>query len=170
MNIHLVTTGGTIEKIYSEQSGQVENQTAKIDHYLQSLRLPDTRVDVTALMNKDSLEMTEDDRLLVLAVVRLKLEQAPVVVTHGTDTMVETGKLLKQQIANPRHPGNSYGRHDPARLRTVGRAAESDRKFVRRARAAARLLDRDPQSGIRCGPDQEGPGSGPVRGDRVTRH
>ena len=67
MKIHLVTTGGTIEKIYSEQSGQVENQAAKIDRYLQLLRLPDATVEVTALMNKDSLEMTAEDRELVLA-------------------------------------------------------------------------------------------------------
>ena len=49
MTIHLVTTGGTIEKIYSEQTGQVENLTAKIDRYLQLLRLPDTRIEVVPL-------------------------------------------------------------------------------------------------------------------------
>lgn len=104
MRIHLVTTGGTIEKIYSEQSGQVENLTNKIDRYLQSLRLPDTKVEVTALLNKDSLEMTDADRELVLAVVRAKAADAPVVVTHGTDTMVETGKLLKREITGLRFP------------------------------------------------------------------
>jgi L-asparaginase len=105
MKIHLVTTGGTIEKMYSEQSGQVENLTAKIDRYLHSLRLPDTQIEVAPLMNKDSLEMTEADRELVLAVVKVKSDEAPVVVTHGTDTMVETGKLLKSHLmAGLRHP------------------------------------------------------------------
>jgi len=104
VRIHLVTTGGTIEKIYSERTGQVENLTAKIDRYLQQLRLPDARIDVTPLMNKDSLEMTEEDRELILAVVRLKVAEAPVVVTHGTDTMVETGRLLKQRIADLKYP------------------------------------------------------------------
>jgi len=104
MKIHLVTTGGTIEKIYSEQSGQVENLVAKIDRYLQSLRLPDAQIEVTPLMNKDSLEMTEEDRELVLAVVRVKIGEAPVVITHGTDTMVETGKLLKTRIVGLRYP------------------------------------------------------------------
>jgi L-asparaginase len=98
MRIHLITTGGTIEKIYSEQTGEVENLDAKIDRYLHRLRLPDAQVDVTPLMNKDSLEMTEEDRELVLAVVKGKLADAPVVITHGTDTMVETGKLLKQRL------------------------------------------------------------------------
>jgi L-asparaginase len=104
MRIHLITTGGTIEKIYSEQTGQVENLTAKIDRYLHQLRLPDARIDVTPLMNKDSLEMTEEDRELVLAVVKEKTSDAPAVITHGTDTMVDTGKLLKQRLGDLKHP------------------------------------------------------------------
>jgi L-asparaginase len=104
MKIHLVTTGGTIEKVYSEQSGQVQNLIAKIDPYLQSLRLPDAQIEITPLMNKDSLEMTPDDREPVLAVVRAKAGEAPVVITHGTDTMVETGKLLKSQLSELRNP------------------------------------------------------------------
>jgi L-asparaginase len=104
MKIHVVTTGGTIEKIYSEQTGQVENLTARVDRYLHQLRLPDAQVDVTPLMNKDSLEMTEEDRELVLAVVREKAAKAPVVITHGTDTMVETGRLLKQRLQGVSYP------------------------------------------------------------------
>jgi L-asparaginase len=104
MKIHVVTTGGTIEKIYSERTGQLENLTAKIDRYLQQLRLPDASIDVTPLMNKDSLEMTEEDRELLLSVVRPKVAEAPVVITHGTDTMVETGRLLKQRLNSLSHP------------------------------------------------------------------
>ena len=104
MKIHLVTTGGTIEKIYSEQSGQVQNVSAKIDRYLQSLRLPDAQIEVTPLMNKDSLEMTDADRELVLAVVNVKAADGPVIVTHGTDTMVETGRLLKARLKGVQHP------------------------------------------------------------------
>jgi len=104
MKIHLITTGGTIEKIYSEQSGQVENVTAKIDRYLHQLRLPDARIEVTPLMNKDSLEMTEEDRELVLSVVKANISDAPVVITHGTDTMVETGRLLKQRLTKLKYP------------------------------------------------------------------
>jgi L-asparaginase len=103
-NINLLTTGGTIEKIYSEQSGQVENLIAKIDRYLHQLRLPDARIDVVPLMNKDSLEMTEEDRELVLAAVKARISEAPVVITHGTDTMVETGRLLKHRLTNANHP------------------------------------------------------------------
>jgi L-asparaginase len=104
VKIHIVTTGGTIEKIYSEQTGRVENLIAKIDRYLQLLRMPDAHIEVTPLMNKDSLEMTEEDREIILAVVREKIADGPVVITHGTDTMVVTGRLLKQRLPPHRYP------------------------------------------------------------------
>jgi L-asparaginase len=104
VTIHLITTGGTIEKIYSEQTGQVENLVAKIDRYLHQLRLPDAQIDVAPLMNKDSLEMTEEDRELVLVAVKARVASAPVVITHGTDTIVETGQLLKRQLGDLKHP------------------------------------------------------------------
>jgi L-asparaginase len=50
-------------------------------------------------MNKDSLEMTEQDRILILGMVRAILkENAPIVITHGTDTMVETGLYLQRAL------------------------------------------------------------------------
>jgi L-asparaginase len=101
--IHVIATGGTIEKIYSEQRGAVENRDSKIEDYLRRLRLPDTQIDTTRLMNKDSLEMTDADRAQVLNVVRTKLD-APIVITHGTDTMVETGLYLKQALGRPKFP------------------------------------------------------------------
>jgi L-asparaginase len=90
--IHLITTGGTIEKAYSEQSGAVQNSASKIGHYLMLLRLPDCDVRVIPLMNKDSLEMTSEDRARVVAeMARLLPDNHPIVITHGTDTMVDTG-------------------------------------------------------------------------------
>ena len=97
--IYLIATGGTIEKVYSEQTGNVQNLDSKIDRYFRQLRLPDADIQVTHLMNKDSLEMTDEDRARILQVVREKLKApAPVVITHGTDTMVETGLLLKRSL------------------------------------------------------------------------
>ena len=98
--IYLVSTGGTIEKVYSETSGTVKNIDFKLDRYLQQLRLPDLEIEAVRLMNKDSLEMTPADRDLMLATVRAKLAQqpAPFVITHGTDTMVETGMHLKNNL------------------------------------------------------------------------
>ena len=104
--IYLISTGGTIEKVYSEQTGNVQNLDSKIDRYFRMLRLPDAEIAVTHLMNKDSLEMTDSDREQVLGVVREKLAQdpAPVVITHGTDTMVETGLLLQKNLTGLRYP------------------------------------------------------------------
>ncbi len=101
--LHLLSCGGTIEKIYSETTGVVENVEGKILRYLDRLRLPETQVETTRLMNKDSLEMDEADRAIVLRAVREKLAQrkAPIVITHGTDTMVETGLYLKRSLPDP---------------------------------------------------------------------
>jgi L-asparaginase len=97
--IYVVTTGGTIEKAYSEQTGSVSNVIHKIERYLQLLRLPDCEVNVVPLLNKDSLRMTDADRELITATVRgLLLENAPIIITHGTDTMVETGMHLKREL------------------------------------------------------------------------
>jgi L-asparaginase len=97
--IYVMTTGGTIEKVYSERNGAVQNLDNKIDRYLRHLRLPETEVNVVPLMNKDSLEMTDQDRALVLGMVRAVLkENAPIVITHDTDTMVETGLYLRRSL------------------------------------------------------------------------
>jgi L-asparaginase len=94
--IYLLSTGGTIEKVYSEHTGSVANVSSKIDRYLRLLRLPDAEINIVPLMNKDSLEMTDADRLLLLGMVRAILkENAPMLITHGTDTMVETGLYLQ---------------------------------------------------------------------------
>jgi L-asparaginase len=97
--IYVIATGGTIEKVYSEQTGNVQNLDSKIDRYFRLLRLPDAEIRVTHLMNKDSLAMTDEDRARVLELVREILKDpAPVVITHGTDTMVATGLLLQKSL------------------------------------------------------------------------
>lgn len=103
--VFLVSTGGTIEKVYSEQSGTVENRSAKLERYLKMLRLPDCEIESIQLMNKDSLEMTEADRDEVRdRVAELLLEDAPIVISHGTDTMVETGRFLEKSLAELKVP------------------------------------------------------------------
>src|SRR2546423_1184116 len=104
-SVYVICTGGTIEKVYSEQTGSVANLDSKIDRYLQRLRLPDLEVQTLHLMNKDSLEMTDADRQVVLeAVQSILAKAAPIVITHGTDTMVETGLYLKNNIPRPHVP------------------------------------------------------------------
>jgi L-asparaginase len=99
MHIYVLTTGGTIEKVYSEQTGEVRNRDSKIDRYLGRLRLPDTDVRVVPLMNIDSLNMTDADRAAILQTVTGLLEEkAAILITHGTDTMVATGLYLQSAL------------------------------------------------------------------------
>jgi L-asparaginase len=103
--VYLVSTGGTIEKVYSEQSGTVENRAAKLERYLKMLRLPDCEVESIQLMNKDSLELTDSDREEVRArIAELLAEGAPIVISHGTDTMTETGRYLEKAFPELKAP------------------------------------------------------------------
>lgn len=103
--ITVLTTGGTIEKMYSERAGTVVNDHNKIGQYLDLLRLPDTQVDVVPVMNKDSLEMTADDRAaLVARMAPLVAAAQPIVITHGTDTMAQTGVYIQNAFPTPAAP------------------------------------------------------------------
>jgi L-asparaginase len=103
--VYVMTTGGAIEKVYTERNGTVQNLDNKIDRYLRLLRLPETKVNVVPLMNKDSLETTEQDRSLILGMVRAILkEDVAIVITHGTDSMVETGLYLQRTLPDLKTP------------------------------------------------------------------
>src|SRR5215203_3235336 len=105
LKIILITTGGTIEKVYSEQTSTVENLDNQIDRYLGRLRLTDCDVRVVPLMNKDSLVMTDADRSAILELIEQMLSEcSAVVITHGTDTMVQTGLYLKQALPDLKVP------------------------------------------------------------------
>jgi len=54
-------------------------------------------VDITTLMMKDSLEMTDEDRKIILGNCK-KIAEDKILITHGTDTMVETAKVLANSI------------------------------------------------------------------------
>ena len=98
--VYLISTGGTLEKVYSEQTGVVANLDGKVDRYLRLLRLPDTRIKEIRLMNKDSLEITAADRQQILKAVEKtrRPHPRPIVITHGTDTVVETGLFLQSSL------------------------------------------------------------------------
>jgi L-asparaginase len=103
--INVITTGGTIEKAYSEQLGKVLNFSNKIGEYLNQLRLPDADVRVIPILNKDSLDLTEEERAgLVAEVKKLLPEVCPIVITHGTDTMVESGLAIMKAVPKPEVP------------------------------------------------------------------
>ena len=92
MGIRLFITGGTFDKTYDEISGRL---LFKDTHAPEMLRLGRCRlpVEVRTLMMVDSLEMTDADRQLVLQNCRAAAEER-IVVTHGTDTMTDTARVL----------------------------------------------------------------------------
>lgn len=99
--IYLITTGGTIEKSYSERTGKLLNLAPKIRPYLAQIRLPHTRIKIVPLLAKDSVELTAEDRGKLCSAVRLRLRNPlPIVITHGTDTMVETALGLARCLGD----------------------------------------------------------------------
>ena len=88
----ILTTGGTIDKLYFDALSTYQIGDSVVDRLLQTARvtLPHR---IMGLMRKDSLELTDDDR----TAIRDAVAQAPedrIVITHGTDTMTETAQAL----------------------------------------------------------------------------
>ena len=92
MYIRFISTGGTIDKIYFDAMSQFEVGDSQVRHILTE-GLVGFDYDIVSLFQKDSLELTDDDR----ATLREYIENDDAtyyVITHGTDTMAETGGAL----------------------------------------------------------------------------
>ena len=96
MAIRILITGGTFDKEYNEITGEL---FFKDTHMLELLRLGRCKLDVEirTLMMIDSLEMTDADRDLI-AENCIKASEDKIVITHGTDTMANTAKVLAEKI------------------------------------------------------------------------
>jgi L-asparaginase len=90
--IRIFVTGGTFDKKYDEQTGKLAFEDT---HLPEMLRLGRCRVDVAVrtLMMIDSLDMTGADRALIVEQCR-QAPESQIVITHGTDTMVDTARAL----------------------------------------------------------------------------
>ena len=95
--ICIFITGGTFDKTYDEIHGRLSFGDT---HLPEMLRLGRSRVEVSVrtLMMIDSLEMTDIDRELIVRNC-VACEQSRIVVTHGTDTMVETAAALAKGVS-----------------------------------------------------------------------
>ena len=94
MSIRIFITGGTFDKEYDEITGSL---FFKDTHMREMLELGRSKIDVDirTLMMVDSLEMTPEDRNLVVENCKHSKEEK-IIITHGTDTMTETGKMLAE--------------------------------------------------------------------------
>lgn len=91
-NIAIFTTGGTIDKVYFDAKSQYEVGGPNVEVVLGELNLA-IEYSITSLMRKDSLEIDDNDRALIAKAVEDTISSR-ILITHGTDTMVETAKCL----------------------------------------------------------------------------
>lgn len=96
MRIALLVTGGTFDKEYNEIDGHLYFTEPHVREMLDRgrCRVP---VKIQVVMMKDSLDMTEDDRLRILDVCQ-SCKESRIVITHGTDTMEVTARFLAERI------------------------------------------------------------------------
>lgn len=98
MRIKILITGGTFDKEYDEIHGSLY---FKDSHVAEMLKLGRCKLEtqIRTVMMIDSLEMTDADRQIILENCR-KTPEDRIVITHGTDTMVETAAVLAGGISD----------------------------------------------------------------------
>ncbi|MBF0199797.1 MAG: asparaginase [Desulfamplus sp.] len=94
MKIKFFAVGGTIDKVYFDALSTYQVGPPGIESIIRDARV-NFDYEVVSLVKKDSLDMTPQDRELILDAVQ-KEESRHIVITHGTDTMVETAMVLKR--------------------------------------------------------------------------
>lgn len=92
MSIRIIVTGGTFDKEYNMINGSLHFDET---HLPEILKLGRCTVDysIRTIMMIDSLEMTDDDRAIILNSAK-KCKQEKIIITHGTDTMTETAHYI----------------------------------------------------------------------------
>ena len=137
--VRIFVTGGTFDKTYDEIKGQLSFADT---HLPEMLRLGRARLEVSVrtLMMIDSLEMTDADRDVIVRNCQ-QCEESCIVITHGTDTMVETAAALARGVA-----GKTIvltGAMIPYAFGSLRRTLQPWQRAVTRAGPAARRLHRD---------------------------
>jgi L-asparaginase len=136
MRITTITTGGTIAKTYNEWDGSLRNDRPIVESMLASLRLPDLAIRFEHILNKDSLDLTDDDRRRITEAVRhAAADSDGVMVIHGTDTLAVTGDLLHRELPGLAVPVVLTGAMRPYEFRDTDAAQN-----VTEALLACRLL------------------------------
>jgi len=93
MKIKILTTGGTIDKIYFDRKSAYEVGDPQANGVLERANVV-LDYEVESILKKDSLDFTDEDRALIRQKVA-STQSERLVITHGTDTMIETAKVLE---------------------------------------------------------------------------
>lgn len=93
MKVQVFAVGGTIDKIYFDAKSDFEVGEPQIGDLLHEANVT-FDYQVTSLMRKDSIDMTDADRQLIREAVE-SCEAERILITHGTDTMADTARALK---------------------------------------------------------------------------
>ncbi|WP_211345534.1 asparaginase domain-containing protein [Paraflavitalea soli] len=96
--IRIFITGGTFDKEYNELNGQLFFKDTQM-HDLLEMGRNKVPVVIRTLMMIDSLDMTTQDRELIVHQC-VQCEEDKIIITHGTDTMAITAKVLAESIKN----------------------------------------------------------------------
>ena len=96
--IKIFATGGTFDKEFNELNGELYFKETNLFKLLE-LGRSQMDVKIETLMMIDSLKMTDTERLYILDKCK-KEKTNRIIITHGTDTMVETAKIIAQEIKN----------------------------------------------------------------------
>ncbi len=117
-SVTLLTTGGTIEKTYDETDGSLRNVRSVLEKILNRIRLQTLRIRHISVLNKDSTEMGDEDRQLILEAVRVALPTSDaILILHGTDTLSVTGELLCRELGDLDRPVVMTGAMRPYEFR-----------------------------------------------------
>jgi L-asparaginase len=92
MRIRVISTGGTIDKVYFDAASTYGVGEPQVGPLFQEANVTFEYV-VESVLQKDSLAMTDEDRALIRARVEASSERL-ILITHGTDTMTETAAQL----------------------------------------------------------------------------
>jgi L-asparaginase len=92
MQIKIFSVGGTIDKIYFDKKSKYQVGEPAVDHVLEEANINFT-YQIESILRKDSLDMTDDDRQLIFDKIEAD-DHKYILVTHGTDTIIETAKKL----------------------------------------------------------------------------
>ena len=98
MAIRIFITGGTFDKEYNEITGQLYFNDTHM-HDLLEMGRSKVAVEIRTLMMIDSLEMTDEDRELIVHQCN-NCEEDQIVITQGTDTMADTAAVLAKKVKN----------------------------------------------------------------------